>query len=188
LAKRAVELDERSSRCRWTLGLAHLFRGDYDLARLHLETGIDLNPNDTRLRAIHGAYLVAVGRVDEAIQQYEIAAQLDPRDQYWIPWLRGSALFVARRYAEAIDSFKQMVDPINEVRGWLAASLAHAGRVQEAAAMLDEFLRVAEREMENFPGQRLKDWKSYWQDTTKFQLRADLDHLLDGLHKAGLPH
>jgi TolB-like protein/Tfp pilus assembly protein PilF len=188
LAKRAVELDEGSSRCRWTLGLAHLFRGDYDLARLHLETGIELNPNDTRLRAIYGAYLVAVGRVDEAIQQYEIAAQLDPRDQYWIPWLRGSALFVARRYAEAIDSFKQMADPINEVRGWLAASLAHAGRLQEAAAMLDEFLRVAEREMEDFPGQRLKDWESYWQDTTKFQHRADLDHLLDGLHKAGLPH
>jgi len=188
LAKRAVELDEGSSRCRWTLGLAHLFRGDYDLARLHLETGIELNPNDTRLRAIYGAYLVAVGRVDEAIQQYEIAAQLDPRDQYWIPWLRGSALFVARRYAEAIDSFKQMVDPINEVRGWLAASLGHAGRLQEAAAMLDEFLRVAEREMEDFPGQRLKDWESYWQDTTKFQHRADLDHLLDGLHKAGLPH
>lgn len=188
LAKRAVELDERSSRCRWTLGLAHLFRGDYDLARLHLETGIELNPNDTRLRAIYGVYLVAVGRVDEAIQQYEIAAQLDPRDQYWIPWLRGSALFVARRYDEAIDSFKQMVDPINEVRGWLAASLAHAGRRQEAAAVLDEFLRVAEREMEGFPGQRLKDWESYWQDTTKLQHRADLEHLLDGLHQAGLPH
>src|SRR5262245_32855771 len=92
--------------------------------------------------------------------------------------------FVAGRYAQAIDSFKQIMDPINEVRGRLAASLAQAGRLLEAAAMLDEFLRVAERDMEGFPGQRLKDWESYWQDTTKFQHRADLDHLLDGLYKA----
>lgn len=41
--------------------------------------------------------------------------------------------------------------------------------------------------MEGFPGRGLEDWKSYWQDTNKYQHRADLEHLLDGLHKAGLP-
>jgi adenylate cyclase len=187
LAKRAVALDERSSRCRWTLGLIHLFRGEYDEARLHFETGIDLNPNDTRARAIYGLYLMAVGRSDEAIQQYDIAAALDPRDESWIPWLRGSALFVAHRYEEAIDALKPIVDPINEKRGWLAASLAQAGRSAEAAAALEEFLRVAEEDMTVFPGRRVRDWERYWQDTTAFQHRSDLDHLLEGLHKAGLP-
>ena len=44
----------------------------------------------------------------------------------------------------SIEVLRQARDPVSEVRGWLAASYAHAGRLQEEKAMLQEFLRVAE--------------------------------------------
>jgi hypothetical protein len=99
----------------------------------------------------------------------------------------GIACFTARRYDDAIAALRQARDPINEVRGWLAASYAHAGRLQEARATLDEFLRVAETDMAVFPGRRLKDWEEYWHGAFEYRDQKDFDHLFDALRKAGLP-
>ncbi len=73
------------------------------------------------------------------------------------------------------------------MRGWLAASYAHAGRLQEARATLEEFLRIAETDMAVFPGRRLKDWEPYRHGAFEYQDQKDFDHLFDALHKAGLP-
>ena len=75
---------------------------------------------------------------------------------------------------------------INEVRGWLAASYAHAGRLQEARATLEEFLRIAESDMAVFPGRRLKDWEPYWHGAFEYRDQKDFDHLFDALREAGL--
>ena len=73
-----------------------------------------------------------------------------------------------------------------DLRGWLAASYAQAGYLTEARRTLDEFLRVAKHDIAVFPGDRLRDWKEYWQGTMEFRDHRDLDHLLEGLRKAGL--
>jgi hypothetical protein len=101
--------------------------------------------------------------------------------------MKGIACFGACRYADAIASFNQVLEPINEIHGWLAASYAHAGRIPEASAKLEEFLRGAERDMAVFPGRRLKDWKPYWRGAMWYQDQRDFDHLFGGLRKAGLP-
>jgi tetratricopeptide (TPR) repeat protein len=71
------------------------------------------------------------------------AKRLNLFDTHWVPWIMGIACFSARRYDDAIAALRQARDPINEARGWLAASYAHAGRLEEARATLDEFLRFA---------------------------------------------
>ena len=55
----------------------------------------------------------------------------------------GIVCFSARRYDEAVAALTQAHNPINEVRGWLAASYANAGRTADARATLDEFLIIA---------------------------------------------
>ena len=187
LAQRAVMLDETDSFAHCILGAVHWFRREYDEARSEIERAIDLNPNDPEARRYYGNLLVATGNPDAGIEQIDLGKRLNPFDTRWVPWIRGIACFTARRYDEAIATLRQARDPINEVRGWLAASYAHAGRLQEARATLEEFLRTAESDMAAFPGHRLKDWESYWHGAFEYRDEKDFDHLFDALRKAGLP-
>jgi adenylate cyclase len=186
LVRRAVVLDEADSFARCILGLIHLFRREYEEARAEFERAIDLNPNDPEAHRYYGDFLAMTGKPEAAIEQIDLAKRLNPFDTLWVPWLRGAFCFTARRYDEAIAALRQARDPINEVRGWLAASYAHAGRLDEARATLDEFLRVAETDMAVFPGRRLKDWEEYWHCAFEYRDQEDFDHLFDALRKAGL--
>jgi tetratricopeptide (TPR) repeat protein len=187
LAQRAVVLDETDSFARCILGLVHWFRREYEEARAEAERAIDLNPNDPEARRYYGLFLAATGKAEAAIEQISLAKRLNPFDTRWVPWVMGIVCFTARRYDDAIAELRQARDPINEVRGWLAASYAHAGRLKEARATLDEFLRIAETDMAVFPGRRLKDWEEYWHGAFEYRDQEDFDHLFDALRKAGLP-
>ena len=186
-AKQAVTLDDADSTARWILSLAHLLMRNYEDARVHIEKAIELNANDTEARAVYGLFLTWIGEPEKALEQFEIAKRHNPFDISWLPWVKGIAYFTARRYGEAIDSFNQIHDPNHEINYWLAASYAHAGRAAEARAKLQEFLRLAERDMAHFPGQNPQQWMNYLHRPNPYMDRRDLDHLCDGLRKAGLP-
>jgi adenylate cyclase len=168
------------------LGIMQIFRREYDEARSEITKAIDLNPNDPVARRYYSMYLAATGNAEAGIEQIELGRRLNPFDTRWVPWDKGIVCFTARRYDEAIAALKQARDPINEVRGWLAASYAQAGRLPEARATLEEFLRIAESDMAVFPGRRLKDWEPYWHGAFEYRDQKDFDHLFDALRKAGM--
>lgn len=186
LATKAVRLDERNSHCRWVLGLVQLGRGEPEQARLNLEKAIELNPNDARGRVLYGWYLSAMGQHDRAIHEIDLARRYDPLEEDWVPWVRGTALFAAQRYEDAIAALCEINDPFNEARGYLAASLAQAGRIAEAKSMLQKFLDVARHEMAIYPGDRIRDWEEFWRDATQYQ-EDDFARFCEGLRKAGMP-
>lgn len=61
------------------------------------------------------------------------------------------------------------------MRGWLAASYAGVGRFDEARAMLDEFLRIAEEGMFVFPGRKVSAWEDYWHGAIQYPDEADFE-------------
>lgn len=77
--------------------------------------------------------------------------------------------------------------PSNEVRGWLAASYAHAGRSDEARQKLNEFLGVAKDDMAEYPGTTMTDWETYWHGAIEYKNDNDFEHLFDALRRAGMP-
>ncbi|MGH6928001.1 MAG: BTAD domain-containing putative transcriptional regulator, partial [Dongiaceae bacterium] len=186
LAQRAVLLNEADCRARWLLGNVHIYRREFEEARSQLLTAIALNSNDVEARGIYGLYLIAVGEVDAALEQFDIAKRHNPFEFNYLIWYRGIALFTAHRYDEAIATLKQVHNPNNEVRCWLAASYAAAGRSAEARAVLMEFLAVAEREMVRFPGRRLDAWEPYLHGLIEYRDPREFDHLLSALRAAGL--
>jgi adenylate cyclase len=186
LAQRAVLLNEADCRARWLLGNVQVYRREYDEARGQLLTAIALNPNDVEARGIYGFYLMAVGEVDAAIEQFDMAKRTNPFEFNWVTWYRGIALFTGRRYDEAIAVLKQVHNPNNEVRCCLAVSYAGAGRLPEARAMLAEFLAVAQRDMERFPGHRLADWEPHLHGLIEYRDPRDFEHLFAALRAAGM--
>ncbi len=185
-AKRAVALDESSSEALATLGSIQLYRREFDDAQHSFERAIKLNPNDDQALAMYGMYLTSVGRADEAVAQYDLSTRINPLQPDWVDWVRGIACFTARRYDEAITTLRFIKDPVNEVRFWLVASYAGAGRLDEARAMLEEFLRVAEDDMAVFPGRKVTAWEDYSHGAMQYQDEAEFEHLYDALRKAGL--
>jgi adenylate cyclase len=185
-AKKAVALDDTNGRAYGTLGMCHIFHREFDDARHCLERALMLNPNDYVTLIFFGVYLTVVGRIDEALTHLDQSARINPLQPEFFNWVRGMAFFTARRYDEAIAALRTIEDPINEVRGWLAASYAGAGRLDEARAMLEEFLRVAEDDMAVFPGRKCTAWEPFWHGAIQYQNEADFEHLYDALRKAGL--
>jgi TolB-like protein/Tfp pilus assembly protein PilF len=186
-ARRAVALDDADSVTQHMLGFLDIFRREYEEARIHCERALECNPNDTDARTFYAMFFIATGQPEAAIEQLDLVKRHNPFDLYWVPWVKGIAFFSARRYDEAIAVLKQIPEPINEIRGWLAASYAQGGRLVEAKAGLDEFLRVAKHDMVVYPGDRLKDWEPYWHAVLPYRDQRDFDHLFEGLRKAGMP-
>jgi TolB-like protein/Flp pilus assembly protein TadD len=186
LARRSVAADERDSRTRTLLGFAHLFRREFEEARAQLRAAIALNQNDEEAHAIYGVLLTAVGEHEAAIEQFAIAKRYNPFEFNWVTVCRGIALFSARRYEDAIDTLLQLPEPNNEVRCWLAASYAKAGRIDEARAILAAFLAEAERDMPDFPGRSLERWKPHLRGFLDYRDARDSEHLFGALAAAGL--
>ncbi len=182
----AVAIDDTDSRIHAQLGQFHHHRRSFDEAGQDFEKAIRLNPNDFQAMALYGNYLTAIGNPEDAIEQFDQAIRLNPIEPSWIRWLRGVACFTAGRYDEAIADLRSIKGPINEVRGWLAASYAGAGRLEEARATLEEFLHVAEDDMAVFPGRKLAAWDDYWHGAMQYQDEANFEHLYDALRKAGM--
>ena len=184
-ARKAVALDDTDSMAHANLGMLHVFRREFEDADLQLKKGIHLNPNDVKVLGIYGFYLTAVGNPDRAIEQLDLAVQHNPLEPSWITRVRGIAYLTAGRYDDAISVLKSIEAPINLVRWWLAASYAHAGRLDEARAILEEFFQVAEQEMVEFPGRTLSAWKTV-SNGMEYRKQTDLDHLFNGFRKVGM--
>jgi TolB-like protein/class 3 adenylate cyclase len=175
-AKKAVALDADECVCHLVLGWVHLHRRSYNLAEAHYQRGLELNPNKPVVLAHMCELLTFLGRSEEAIDWLERARRLDPYHPGWYWRCLGRALFVGRRYEEAIAAFNRptLVPP------WAHVYIAACHAFLQRMALAKEAADAAVQQLADF-------------SLTKFAAKepfknpADLEHLLDGLRQAGLP-
>ena len=110
------------------------------------------------------------------MQSLDADLQRDPFPPAWFWDYRGIALFEARQYEEAIRALSHLPTIYHWDYYYLVASYAHLDRMERARSCAAEILRAR-------PNFTLKDVGM----TEPFKDPADLEHLLDGLRKAGLP-
>jgi tetratricopeptide (TPR) repeat protein len=79
---------------------------DFSGAEAEHKQAIAFNPNDAHARRWYSFYLVAMGRLDEAMSEIERAQDLNPYDADTTDWL-GQVLYHARRYDEALREMQQ---------------------------------------------------------------------------------
>ena len=175
-AQKAVTLDGNDAMCHATLVYVYIARKSFDLAAHHVDIATRLNPNDSEI-IMHRCMLeVYTGRFQEALRTIEVAMRLNPTppNYYWV--LQGIALYHLRRYDEAGSAFQRATARPPYVDRYLAACYAQLGRLAEARVLVTKTL-------EQQPDFTLSEWAA----REPYQHRANLDDLLDGLRKAGLP-
>jgi TolB-like protein/class 3 adenylate cyclase len=175
-ARTALSLDDHDAAAHDAMGYCALHQRKFDLAGMHLNRAVSLNPNDVYIAADRANWLVRTGKPAEALQSLEAAMQRDPYSPTWLWEVRSNALFHLKRYDEAVAALRTM----STFQFWhyahFAAAYAHAGRPDDARRELTTFLKA-----------RPDATIALVAAAEPYAEQALLDHLLNGLRKAGLP-
>ena len=179
LAQRAVASDARYPAARFALALVCAWTGRSDRSVAEFQEAIDLNPSYAAANAILGGMFTVRGQPEKGLALVEKGIRLspsDPRLYIWLPSLAATR-YQLRHYAEAVEVGRRSWT-LN--RNWplgltyVVAGLAQLGRIDEARAALADLKGLDP----NFSFVRTTLQRLYTD-------QAGIDHLLEGLRKAG---
>jgi DNA-binding winged helix-turn-helix (wHTH) protein/Tfp pilus assembly protein PilF len=107
-AKKAVELDDRSSAAHASLAFVSFFgMWDAGTADEEFRRAIELDPNNANAHHWYATYLSEVRRFDESLNEIDRAQALDPNSASILAD-RGRLLWVAGRHQEALPLLRQL--------------------------------------------------------------------------------
>ena len=148
----------------------------FEAALSHSERAIELNASDSTALYRHGATLLSVGRIDEAVAAMETAKRFEPHPNAGSGLNLAIAYYLTERYREALAQADALLTrspnhvALNAMR---AAALSQLGNADEARRAADQVRRFSPLfEVENFG--------------TRFGNPAYAAKIHDGLRKAGL--
>jgi tetratricopeptide (TPR) repeat protein len=179
IAAHAVELDDRDPWAHLALGWVAFTRRRTEEAVDEFQRALDLNPNFAAAHGYLGFALVLDGRSDQAIDHVEQAIRKSPHDPQNALFnvALGAAHYLAGRYNEAIvcgrKAMQQRFGLTNGHRIFIA-SLAQAGRVEEARAALAKLQELQ-------PGNSIA-----WIERNIPYTPEPMVKFLEGMRKAGL--
>ena len=180
-AKKAVDLDGDDANAHVSLSRIYRVSRNPDAAAAECRIALGLNPSLADAHYSLGSALVHAGKAQEAIPHIETAIRLSPRYDLIGPFhlrLAAAHLFLGNHEEAAELSQKAVRLHGTQWPGYayLASALGHLGRLEDAKEAMKE-LKDAQ------PQAAISFVKEYMPITD-----ADcMDHLLDGLRKAGLP-
>jgi adenylate cyclase len=179
LAKKAIALDDADTDAHNALGCAYLWQKQHDLAIAEYERAITLDPHNARAHFEIGWVLHYAGRSAEAVEPITWGMRLDPQYSDVYLHILAQVYFRLGRFEEAISLLHRRIirNPDTAVsRVLLAASYGHLGRIDEAKAQWADALAVN-------PEFSLEQRRQ----VLPYKNPADFEHIVEGLHKAGLP-
>ncbi len=124
-----------------------VYRGDRNSALSRLRESIEIDPNATTAYCLYGQALAMDSRSDEAIEQFELAMRLSPRDtERWR--VRGAVAlchFVTSRYEDMLQSAKAGLEAQPDMPflyGTLAVAHVCLGNIDDARAAVQAMLAL----------------------------------------------
>ncbi len=118
-----------------TLGyVALFFDWDWEEARRRLELALEFNPTSVLAHHAYADYLGVTGELERSVEQVLSGRSYDPFG-YWANQVVIGHLYMARRYEDAVEEGKQMVELFPDstgIRNYDAHSLWELGRYEEA--------------------------------------------------------
>jgi adenylate cyclase len=174
LAK-ALALDDNDADVHRILAAVSIAQGDLNRARHHQDRALALNPNYDLVVVQMGELFTWLGHADEGTAWIRKAMKLNPHHpaRFWSHL--GRAHFVGRQYAQAVEAFMHLSSMDVQQHAFVAACYGWLGDRTAAAAHLSKV-----RELE--PGLDLAGFLA----TMHYANKADLEHLRDGLVRAGM--
>ena len=175
MAQRAVELDPQSAYARCWLAIIHYFRFENERFEAEAQRALSLNPNDAETLADIGHYYAFMGKFERGIALTRQAMVLNPLHPSWYHFSFARYHYDQRDYEAALADLENAGLPDLGMRHLLiAATLGQLGETKRAAESLARLKEI------------LPDISA--RDLLKMHNTApdDLEHLMEGMTKAGL--
>lgn len=146
-AECAIKLDDQDANSYFTMGRVRLARCEYDLAIEALQYALELNPCLAVTYCGLGDSLAYEGRLDEAINQFDIAIRLSPHDPFrWGFYSYRSLAHLFRgEFDQAVFWARRAIQVPNAqywARAHLVAALGHLGDPGQAEHARRELLHI----------------------------------------------
>jgi len=174
----AIAKDDKNPFAHHVASIAAMSRKNYRRWSDESERALSLNPNYAPAMLDKGILYIYTGEPTKAIPYIERAMRLDPTlPAQYLHFLR-TAYFVAGDYQTAAKMFKERIaaNPNTDLsRAFLASTLGHLGRAEEARRVWQELKHINPRySFEDHMGR------------LPFKDPADVEAITQGVRKAGL--
>jgi tetratricopeptide (TPR) repeat protein len=178
-ANKAVALAPFDHTSHWIVGKINKHAGNLDKAVVEYNKAMELNPNDAEMLAESADLLIDLGQAEEAVVRVQTAMRLNPRHADWLYWSLGDAQYFAGECEATLTSYRRMNNMPNGVKDNVAMALACLDRVEEARAVIEEFL-------EKEPDYTLEEVKagSFFKNS---KTRMYAERRIEDLRAAGVP-
>ena len=170
----ATQLDPQNAYARCWLAIVHFFRGENDRFEVEASRALELNPNDPETLADVGHYLAFMGEFERGAELSRRAQRLNPLHPGWYVFSFARLHYSQRRYAEVVVDMQRTGLPHFYWTHLLsAAALGQMGHPEAGAALARIFAVKPDFSARG----ELRKWNA---------APDDLEHILEGLRKAGL--
>jgi adenylate cyclase len=172
---KAMSLDDNDADVHRILAAVAIVRNDMVRARYHQDRALALNPNYDLVVVQMGELFTWLGHAQEGIEWIRKSMRLNPHHpaRFWSHL--GKAHFVGRQYAQAIEAFMHLSSMDAQQHAFLAACYGWLGDRTAATAHVMRLREVdPELDLQKFLA------------TMHYTNEADLQHLREGLVKAGM--
>jgi TolB-like protein/Tfp pilus assembly protein PilF len=130
-ARKALKLDESLAEAHVVLGYSNLvYEWDFSEANREFQRALQLQPKYATAHHFYAYYLIAMGELDKAIEESEIALQLDPVSPILSTAL-GEAFYQRRQFDRSIEQEKASL----ELDPTYLPALVNIGRAYERKGM-----------------------------------------------------
>ena len=170
----ATRLDPQNAYARCWLAIVHFFRGENDRFETESQLALSLNPNDPETLADVGHYLAFMGEFERGTELSRRAQQLNPLHPGWYHFSFARLHYHQKAYEQVISDVQKVGLPHFYWTHLLdGASKGQLGR-PDASESLARIFEIKP----NFSARiELQKWNA---------APHDLNHIMDGLRKAGL--
>jgi len=173
-AQKALELDSNDPTTHHAVGMVMCWLRQFEPAGIHFDRAITLNPVDAQIRADRANWLRFSGQPEEALAAIDDALQRSPFPPQWFWGIRGGIMLELKRYGKAIEAFGNI--PRKDHVTWVQLAAAHAHLGDSASAT-----RALTKARELRPTISSHELIA----VLPYVNQEPLDHLLEGLRKAG---
>ena len=179
-AKQAVFLDSSLAKAHLALADVYCWQRQHSLAVAEGRKAVDLEPSNADAHFALAYYLITSGQPEEAQKEALLSLRYNP--VYSIGAYHenlGISYYLTHDYDAALSALEEGVarrPGYDGLHQWLAATYAQLGREEEAQKQAREYLTLKPDVTLAKLAVRLP-----------YKRASDLDHLLDGLRKAGVP-